>query len=558
MSRISGGFLAALLCTTAISAVAAPPAIPPSAPLNSSSPITIGGAKTTLGQAIGASASQVWRNTATRVNYPNLANSDGYKPTNTARLYYPLANRGQIAALRVCYANFGYNGAQAYESNATYPVTVTSSIELNTLTPASTWFPGGAGATHQVHFTFNGADIASLPVTGAPVCSDPFYYPFVSPQSVYIWTYVNSNAGVSPGSWVVNHGTRNAYKEMTNNGYVGSNTSSLSSNTTLTWTVAPLSITGPGLTGAATGTCSGGTATLTGTGLSSGSVVCATGVVTLTFGSAQAGVYTYSMYGTTAAADETLTFGPGDMTQAYAPVFGPVSVEALLSPSSTKFPFSILAVGDSIITGIGNTDTSLSFLDYSVQSTIGDFTTATIGIEKISQPSETLGNFLLNNYRRMKLAGSRFDEIVSNYGTNDLAGSPTLLTMQTNYLALWSFLAQFTPHGYKDVYQTSILPRTVSNVSQTPLNANYASGSSLRNQMNAWMCSQVGVTIGGFIDTSAAVENSPGSCAGTGDGQWKSLSLTADGTHPTNAGHTAIAGVVGVAGTNPSPAFVGH
>jgi lysophospholipase L1-like esterase len=283
-----------------------------------------------------------------------------------------------------------------------------------------------------------------------------------------------------------------------------------------------------------------------------------TGAVSLTFPSTVSGAFTIAGYGTAAGADETQTFGPSDLTQAYTPVFGPSSIEALLAPESNKFPYSILAVGDSIITGIGNSDTSLSFLDYSVQSSIGNYVTATIGIEKISQPSETMANFLANNYRRFKLTGGRFDEIVSNYGANDMAGSPTLASMQANYLALWSFLAQMTPHGFKDVYQTSILPRSSSASSNSPYNSSFASGSSLRNQINAWICSQVGVTIGGFIDTSYPVESSPGSCAGTGSGQWSSLSLTADGTHLSNAGHLAVAGYVGVAGTNPSPAFVGH
>jgi lysophospholipase L1-like esterase len=538
-------------------------------PPNAGTPILIGGARTTLGQSIGSASSQVWRDIATRVNYPNLAPSDGYKQTNTSRLYYPLATRGQISATRYCYANFGYNGVQAYENNATTPMTITASVEFNTTTPAGVWFPGGTGATQQTPLTFNGQSTVTLPVSGAPVCSDPVYYPYVSPMSVYVWTYVSVG-----DKWVANHGTRGTYRELVNDGYYNNASASLASNTTLTFTIAPtsttsasllplvgpISITGAGITGAATATCAGGTAALTGTGLSSGSVVCATGVVTLNFGAAQSGVYTYTAYGTTAAADETQVFGPADMTQPYTPVFGPSSIEAQLAPSSTKFPYSILGVGDSIITGIGGSDTSLSFLDYSVQSTIGDYTTATIGIEKISQPAETLNNAVnpLRNYRRLKLAGGRFDEVVSNYGTNDISSGPSLASIQANYLALWSLLAQMTPNGYKDVYQTSILPRTVSNVSQSPFNANFASGASLRNQVNAWLCTQVGVTIGGLIDVNLGAENAPGTCAGTGDGQWKSLSYVSDGTHPTDAGRAAIAGVVGVAGSNPSPAFVGR
>jgi hypothetical protein len=258
---------------------AASAANPP--PFNANSPITIGGATTTAGQAIGASSSGVWRNIATRVNYPNLAPSDGFRNSVTSRLYFPLATRGQISAIRVCYGDFGFNGTQTYEQNATYPLTITASVEFNTSTPAGVWFPGGTGATHQIPLSFHGGSSASLSVGGAPVCSEPLYYPFVSPQSLYVWTYVSSTGG-----WVANNGTRNAYHETVNDGAFNVNSASLASATTQTFTISPTSttsvsllpivgafaITGPGITGTATATCSGGTSTITGTGISSGSL----------------------------------------------------------------------------------------------------------------------------------------------------------------------------------------------------------------------------------------------------------------------------------------------
>ena len=63
------------------------------------------------------------------------------------------------------------------------------------------------------------------------------------------------------------------------------------------------------------------------------------------------------------------------------------------------------------------------------------------------------------------------------------------------------------------------------------------------------------MTIGGIIDVNLGVENNPATCSGAGDGQWKALANTFDGTHPSLAGNQAIAAVVGYGGSSPSPAF---
>lgn len=133
--------------------------------------------------------------------------------------------------------------------------------------------------------------------------------------------------------------------------------------------------------------------------------------------------------------------------------------------------------------------------------------------------------------------------VVFNLGTNDIPDALTLAQFQTRYTTAWMSLSRY---GVK-IYQVKILPRTTSTDSWvTAANQSYVTGfapGGLRDQLNAWFLTQVGVSIDGVIDTSQYVEDQANLGKWKTDGSTANLT-TSDGLHLSpNGASLAAAGV---------------
>ena len=562
INHFARAFLAALLLSCPADAV----------PQGAQPPVPAATALTPGVATLYSGAVPVWRPVSTRDTYPYTTSNprDNKKLAMTTRLWNQLSTRGPVSALKVCYSNFnGVAGGVTTEGDGSAILTVTGSLEINALT-SGTWSIY-QGNNNLIPLFFNGQRSVTLQ-PGTQVCSDPVYYPMISGQTFYTRTHAIPAAG---GSYPVLRGfTPSANNtEETNSQFFGgqkfSTSTTATTNPTGTVTGQSATVTLPLVPGTVFifNGCANeqdfddGNGNITGNSIAStpaSTVNYTTGAFNLTLKAACApNNITVTAYGNSGVTptDDTLVVNPTDMG-ALTPgqgVYGPTVILGLTS--ATLAPLGILAVGDSIDYGTGNTDLSQSWINIAAPA---------IGVMKYAQPSETAASFAQAIYsrRRLSAANRQYDRVIENLGTNDdYSTTFTLAQFQAAKLAIWSTLAATTPHGFRDVYAASILPRTVSNASQTPFNSNYGSGTvasgspSLRNAENQWMCGQVGVTIGGFIDTSAAVEGNPATCAGAGDGTWKTLSLTYDGTHPSSSGHSAIGAAVTVGGAQASPAF---
>ena len=489
-----------------------------------------------------------------------------------------------VKGIQVLFSNYGDSPltqgglAQSTEENGLQPITVSASIELNlSYVTGSPWAVYDAGA-FALPLTWNGSTSVTIQ-PGCDALSDPISYPLLPGQGFYINTFrtvpalMTVVAGKYPDS---------SFYEYSDDGYVsGAIGLSTTSGTALSGTlgaagtlsastfVLPLlpgsvtffsgSLTSPGVTDNGSGVFPATN------GMSAaGSINYTTGAysITLTTASTPAAIQ-FTAYGKSGATvtNDTLnrprsgaTVGLNNVGSRshyhHTAVFG-----LPISPTDRR-PFTFLIAGDSIDFGTGNSPHfGTSWADYCVAGQCG--------VVKTAQPSEKASSFALvgNRYRRLGMGQGVFDRAVCNYCTNDIINGPALATLQANVTACAKAISALLPNGINDLAWVTCLPRTASASSQTPLNANYssatvASGSpSLRNAFNAWLFTQVGVLFGTLLDPCIVLEGNPASQAGAGDGTWKSLSLTYDGTHPSLTGNQAIAAYFGIGGTNPSPIF---
>ena len=531
-------------------------------------PVVVGGASTTVDQALNRlQGAALLRPIGARSLYA-YGFTDGKRPA-TYRMYDVLQAKGPITQIVACYGNFAGVGAGiTTEADASAPLPITAAIEIHKTQKTGTWNVNlGASSVDRVPLYFNGGRAVTI-APGATVCSDPLFYPLAAQQAVYWLTY----AGAAAAQPVPFLRSLAVYGESTNNGFfVGQPLgSSSTASTTISGTFAgtsqvvtfplmggTLKLYGPSLGATYTDDGSGNFSGGSGATSISGSINLSTGSYTFTLGTAAApSSFTVLGYGSASVSppDETLTFAPTDSNAGQSQgLYGPMAVYG----ATVSTPFGLCVYGDSKLQGSGNgTDQGSSWIDYGIG--------ASIGRVKIAQPSETAATAAQPVYLRRRAALLRYgcDRVVENYATNDFVVSGmTLATLQANKLALWTRLAATLPHGFRDIYVDAVTPRTASAASQTPYSSLYgpatvASGTpSLKNAYNAWLCTQVGVTIGGVVDLNAAVEGFPATCAGAGDGTWKALNLTFDGTHESATGYQAESAMFGVGGTAPSPLF---
>ena len=196
--------------------------------------------------------------------------------------------------------------------------------------------------------------------------------------------------------------------------------------------------------------------------------------------------------------------------------FGPVNIIGELPANA----MSVALVGDSITMGASDTNGVFGQTGFSRRGCMtveGGFVPSTNygrSFEFLQALADTRGDL------RAAHVTQYHTHCVLAIGTNDLGGSYNFATMTGWYLQAFAKLRQ---NGVKLAVCT-IFPRTTGLNPQVYYNANYAPGG-LRDQLNDWFYTQVGVTIDAVIDVSTPVEDPVNSS------HWY-IWNAADGTHP--------------------------
>jgi hypothetical protein len=397
------------------------------------------------------------------------------------------------------------------------------------------------------------------------------YLPLAANQSFYVRTYVSAPSG---GTWPGSQGINPALFEAVNDGSFNVAVGTANgTQTSFSGTIGGADVVPPLVptslifygSNISPLIVDDGSGHLSGDNGATGTVNYATGAFTLQFpvppSAGSLAAVGLSRAGTVAA-DETMAAMPTDMSQnfllwsTYSPSFAPSAILGRTAPAGAAQE-AVCVIGDSILAAAGNLDELVAYPDYAVGQKLG--------VVRVAQPGETAQEFRAANYRRLAILARGCDRLLGDYATNDALVGRTLAQLQGDLLAVWSQMAAMLPHGFADITWQAMLPRTNSPTDNTPYlgrTATWGSGSvasgspSLRNAFNAWLCTQVGVSIGAVLDLNQLVENNPGSCSGSGDGQWKSSLLTWDGTHLSeSAQRTTVPAAFGVSGATPAAVF---
>lgn len=213
-------------------------------------------------------------------------------------------------------------------------------------------------------------------------------------------------------------------------------------------------------------------------------------------------------------------------------------------------PKSLVGVGDSITFGTGESSPFQNgnggYLTRAVNDTMPHFKVAVSGMRAGSYFTKSVGT-RANSYLSLGTHASVM------FGTNDIfLDGRTLAQMQSYLTYVWTILAN---RGLK-VNACTIVPQTTSTDSWvTTGNQTTKSGETVRTAVNDWIRAGAPLTgptgaiitmgttghpLWGYYESADAVESSRNS------GIWKASgsAYTADGTHPSTLGHTAIAAIM--------------
>lgn len=529
----------------------------------------------------GTPAVQAPQAVALRSTYPaNLAPAN-ITVGGTYRQYYEIAARGPVWYLQVCYQNVQSTGTS--EADGPGPMTgLTSSLEIGPT--ANGPFPLSAIKSDPA-FTFNGGvrPLPNLGVAGEEIWSDKLWLrtPLLPGQGIYVRTFA------PPGrSYAAYQGLNGSLTEYANNGsFIAAVTGLLGDGATTTFsgTIDTAHTTGaagtnivlplrPNMIQVVTGGITAvddGAGNLNGSGVT-GTLNYTTGAFTETFAVAPPLNTAFVANGISAAnivpPDDTLvpqpsgfhSAGYGGWLPTVIPTVAPCGIIGGVDAASPP-QHTLVLIGDSILSGIGNNIENKTYAEYMSNS---------LGVIRLGQGGDRAHDFATTegSFRRMitfaKVAGPGA-RVLTNYGSNDITQFQPLATIKTDLLAVWAKLAADLPNGFADITQALITPYTTSASVNVPVNntlygpGTVASGNpSVRNALNAWICTQAGVTIGAVLDVNLALEAHPDSCNGAGDGTWASSLDTLDGRHTSNLGQkTILPAMFSPTGTNPHPVF---
>lgn len=243
-------------------------------------------------------------------------------------------------------------------------------------------------------------------------------------------------------------------------------------------------------------------------------------------------------------ADKTLTGTIGTNSVGHYSPFVVVGV----GPS---LPSTIVGItGDSITSGLGDStiiDAGRGFVRRALGGTIPYISIAASGESALEK----------DNYRRGLLRGCT--SIITNLGVNDLINNraletfikPDLIRRWTDYAALGApvFQCTITPVASSADWSTTVQTPFASSANRIALNNWIRAGAPIDpatrvavaiGTVGALVAGQSGHPLAGYFETADTVETARDS------GIWKP-NYTADGTHPTTAGHIAMAAAVNVA-----------
>lgn len=534
--------------------------------------------------AVGTPPVQAAQAVALRSTYPaNLAPAN-ITVGGTYRQFYDVAATGPVWWLSVCYQNVQSTGTS--EADGPGPMTgLTSSLEVG---PVASGQFALAAIKGDRAFTFNKGSrgLPNIGVAGEEVWSDKLWLttPLQPGQGIYIKT--NAPTGHSYAAY---QGLNGSLTEYANNGsFIAAVTGLLGdgSTTTLSGTIDTAHTTGaagtnivlplrPNMIQVVAGSVTAaddGAGNMTGTGIVSGTLNYTTGAFSLTFAVAPPLNTAFVANGISAAnitpPDDTLvpqpsgfhSAGYGGWLPTVIPTVAPCGIIGGVDASSPA-QHTLILIGDSILSAIGNNVENKTYAEYMSNS---------LGVIRLGQGGDRAHDFATTagSFRRMitfaAVAGPGA-RVLTNYGSNDITQFQPLATIKTDLLAVWAKLAAGLPNGYADITQATITPYTTSAASNVPVNdALYGPGTvaggtpSVRNAVNAWICSMVGQPggPGHMLDVNLALEAHPDSCNGAGDGTWANLNLTLDGRHTSTLGQrTILPAMFSPTGTNPHAVF---
>jgi len=216
---------------------------------------------------------------------------------------------------------------------------------------------------------------------------------------------------------------------------------------------------------------------------------------------------------------------------------------AILGRPKTKIRSGVI-VGDSIAIGVADTGNgdglgNVGFISRSLAAN-------SIPYSRLGRQSETLQSEAgaAGYLRRLYFRNATI--AITNAATNDIPTGRTLAQLQGDLTTLWAALKA---RNLK-VHHVLVFPRTTSTDSfATPGNQSYYSAAyapgGIKDQLNAWIKTQVGILIDGYFDPAPYIEDA------ANPGKWATVAspaalytptgaMTTDGTHPVALSTTAL------------------
>lgn len=258
--------------------------------------------------------------------------------------------------------------------------------------------------------------------------------------------------------------------------------------------------------------------------------------------------FQYAAYSSTASVSQV--YGTSSMA---APSGGATSIYGFVPLAVIGIPdhrhVAVLLWGDSITFGTGdasNGESTYGHVGWAERGLVGAAAGVNIPFVNVSKPGDSTATWGAGaiGYHGTRWALLEYvTHAVFAMGINDIVAGRTLAQLQANCQVAWAAAKRM---GAK-VFQTTLTPNTTSTDSWATLAnqtvvANYTAAG-IRGQFNAWLPSQVAAgNIDGLIDLNAAVcdPNNTDKWAVNGVGGY----LTADGIHPSSAGHALMGAVM--------------
>jgi lysophospholipase L1-like esterase len=262
------------------------------------------------------------------------------------------------------------------------------------------------------------------------------------------------------------------------------------------------------------------------------------------------------------AAGDLTAAGASAITDSYSFIYSPHAIFG--RPTTANVP-TVAIVGDSIACGSGDTAASSPVTEWAntTSAQAGGFMLRALarnfGYVHIAAGSEDSTQFAAKHRRAAIIGSAKY--AVCQYGTNDVYGHAlSAAACQAGLAKTWLICAR---RGLK-VYQTTITPQTSSTDSwATTGNQTALSGNANRVTVNTWIraggpldsttlapaaigaansivAGQTGHPLLGYFETADTVETARNS------GIWL-VGKTADGVHPTTAGHVLMAAAINTA-----------